>query len=82
MSEPLVPDHVPTDWVAATAEFMLAETWKTLRNQRESANLGRIRYIIVPEQIYDMLKTQLDANDRWFCPEGYWVNVFVEDTWM
>lgn len=82
MSDPLVPDHVPVDWVGETAEFMLVETWKTLREMRERANLERIRYIIVPEHIYDMLKTQLDAEDQWLCPEGYWVRVFVADVWM
>lgn len=82
MSESSVPDHVPTEWIGETGQFLLESTWEQLRQLRERVGIERIRYIVVPENVYDMIKSLLD-DDQWFCPDGYWVTVLVHDaTWL
>lgn len=84
MTEPLVPDHPPTDWTTAIDEFLHESTWRTLTEMREHAGLERIRYVIVPEPIFDAMTTadMLDEEGRWLCPTEYWVTVLVADRWV
>lgn len=74
-----VPDHVPEEWRTETAQHLLVRTWEALRPLVESAGSERVRYIIVPEVLYDFIYGTLNEDSEWLCPDGYWVTVVFTD---
>lgn len=82
MSDEPVPDYVPAEWITETGQYLLESTWRALLEMGKSQGLDRVRYIIVPEQVYDAVIGALDEEGDWLCPDGYYVAVLVADTWM
>lgn len=74
-----MPEHVPAAWVADTGRHLLESTWIKVNLVRERLGLGQVRYIIVPENVYDMLVDVLDEDGQWLCPGNYWVTVLATD---
>lgn len=79
MSAIEMPDHVPEEWRTETAQHLLVRTWETLRELIEHAAPERVRYIIVPEVLYDFVYRTLNEDSEWLCPDGYWVTVVFTD---
>lgn len=77
-----IPDHVPSEWIGETAEHLLVRTWEALTEALRALDGEQVAFIIVPEQVYDMLGGVLDENDQWLCPDGYWVTVLLDDPWL
>lgn len=78
-STPEIPNHVPEEWCTETAQHLLVRTWETLRPLVELVGSERVRYIIVPETLYDFVRSALDEESEWLCPDGYRIMVMFTD---
>lgn len=80
---PRIPDYVPVEWVDQTGEYILVAAYHEIVRIARLNGIDRVRYIIVPEAVYDMVKNLLDDDDNWFGPDGYVLTVLVQDTtWL
>lgn len=77
--EPLVPDHVPPEWLSEIVRGALAQAWENLRPVMESLGGERVRYLVLPEYMYDAIRGELDDDSEWWCPDGYPVLVVYSD---
>ena len=78
-STPEIPNHVPEEWRTETAQHLLVRTWETLRPLVEITGSERVRYIIVPEALYDFVFSTLNEDSEWLCPDGYLITVVFTD---
>lgn len=57
----------------------LVRTWENMRPMLEMLGGDRVRYLILPEHLYDAIRHELDEDSEWQCPDGYSVMIMYSD---